>query len=70
MRTITRRGARLLDAPAARLSTAVFMRKQRGVTMIEYVVMVAIVIVLAVVLRDRLSQMFKGLLDRLDRNFL
>lgn len=65
MRAITRRCAGLLDAPAARLSTAAFHRRSRGVTMIEYVVMVAIVIVLAALLRTQLTSMFTTLLNNL-----
>lgn len=78
MKNHTRRGGlRVLDTAAARMTVAAYAgadrmrlrRGNRGVTMIEYVVMVSIVIVLAVLLRSQLSAMFSSLLTKLRGSF-
>lgn len=63
MKTLTRRGSDLAHAGAARLTTALFMRRARGVAMIEYVLLIAIAVVLAWLLRAQLSSMFQGILN-------
>lgn len=46
--------------------SAVRGRKNRGVTMIEYVLLIAIVILLGYILRDQLTTIFKSISSRLD----
>lgn len=64
MHTLTRRGASSFNAGLAHLTSRSMRRRAaRGVTMIEYVLLIAIAVVLAWLLRDQLTSMFQGILD-------
>lgn len=69
MHPLTRRGASSFDAAVAHLTSRRGRRLAcRGVTMIEYVLLIAIAVVLAWLLRDQLTSMFQGILDDISRS--
>lgn len=61
MHKLTRRAGTAMTAGGAWLATR-HMRRARGVTMIEYVLLIAIAVVLAWILREQLTSMFQGIL--------
>jgi Flp pilus assembly pilin Flp len=66
--SIRRRGDVSARLAAQATSRAVMLHRiatRRGVTMIEYILLAAIAVVLAVLLRGQLSAMFSGILDDL-----
>lgn len=69
MQTFLRRTSRPLDRAAAAMTTLSLSRPRRhgwrrGVTMLEYVLLAAIAVILAWLLREQLTKLFQGLIDQ------